>query len=199
MLVVLPAANATAGVPYLRARLPEDDGAWFVHQGALIAGHVVLVLLVVGWARTRGFDLGLRERRAVGVGAIAACVAVAAIVAAQQQLEPLVDAQDVGAFSRWAQAVSITSILWAGVGQELLFRAFALPLVADAIRSPGLAVLLTSSAFALYHGGFAFGIGNLAANFAGGVALGVVFLRTRNLWAAAVPHAALITVLLVAS
>lgn len=195
-LVALPLGNAFVGFPYLRANIPGNGDAWFVHRGALVSVHILLVALVVVWARTTRFDLGARTYLWVGIASIAACVLVAAVVASQKELVPLTQVQDGGVFSRPAQVVSIASILWAGVGQEVLFRAFAVPVVANLTGSTTLAVFVTSAAFAFYHGGISQGAVSLGANFAGGLLLGLLFVHTGSLWAAAVPHAILITMLL---
>jgi len=196
VLVVLPVANAHIGVPYVEARIPGDDDAWLLHRSALLAGHVVLVAVVVGWARVTGNSLMASRHLMAGVAAVGICFVLAAVAVAQKPLTPLMDASDLGSFSRTAQALSVASVVWAGVGQEVLFRVFAIPRVEEAAGSAVAAVLVTAAAFAYYHGGFSFGIANLLANFAGGLVLGAVFVRTRNLWAVAVPHAVLVAVLL---
>ena len=199
VLVVLPVANAHVGFPHLRENIPGSDQAWLHHRAALGGAHLVLALLVMAWAaRTNGFALRARRHLVVGGGIVIACVTVALIAVLQKPVEALVeDSADFGSYSRTAQIVSVTAILWAGVGQEILFRAFALPVVEDLTKSTGAAVLVTSLTFAYYHGGFSLGLSNFAANLVAALFLGVVFAVTRDLWAVAVPHALLIAVRLV--
>lgn len=197
VLVVLPVLNAHVGVPYVEANLPGNEDAWMIHRLWLVGAHLVLVLLVVGWAARSGLDLRLLDHAVPGLAALAVFTLVALVVVLQRPVVPLLEVQDYGSFSRGAQLVSVTSILWAGLGQEILFRSFALPVLERRIGSTVLGVVITAMAFGYYHGGFSFGLGNLAANMAGGVVLGLLFVATRNTWAVAVPHALLVTVLLI--
>lgn len=199
VLVVLPVLNAHAGVPYVEANLPGNEAAWTIHRLWLVGAHVGLVLLVVGWATQSGLDLRLRDHVLPGVAALVVFVLVSLVVVLQRPVVPLLEVQDYGSFSRGAQLLSVTSILWAGLGQEILFRSFALPVLERQVGSTVLAVVMAALAFGYYHGGFSFGVGNLAANMAGGVVLGLLFVATRNTWAVAVPHALLVTVLLIAA
>lgn len=161
--------------------------AWLHHRAALAGSHVVLPLLVMAWtARTDGFPLQARRHLAVGGGLAIGCVTVALIAVLQKPVQALVGhSADFGSYSRTAQVLSVAVILWAGVGQEILFRAFALPVVEELTSSTVAAVVITSLAFAYYHGGFSLGLPNFAANLAAGLFLGVVFAMTRDLWAVA--------------
>lgn len=199
VLVVLPVLNAHVGVPYVEASLPGDETAWMIHRLSLVGAHVALVLLVVGWATRAGLDLRLRDHVVPGIAALVVFTLVALVVVLQRPVVPLLELQDYGSFSRGAQILSVTSILWAGLGQEILFRSFALPILERYLGSTVLAVTITAVAFGYYHGGFSFGVGNLAANTAGGLVLGLLFVATRNTWAVAAPHALLVTVLLIAA
>lgn len=197
VLVVLPLANAHVGFPYVTSRLPEQESSWAGHRIALIGAHAVLVLMVVLWARhRRGFSLGVESGVAAGAAALAALVIATGLVVLQKPLEAQVELLDYGSFSRVAQLLSVTSIIWAGLGQEILFRAFALPVMEEVTGSTLVAVVGTSVAFGYYHGGTSLGVGNLLANMAGGVLLGVLFASTRNTWTVAIPHAALVAALL---
>jgi membrane protease YdiL (CAAX protease family) len=199
VLVALPVLNAHVGVPYVEASLPGNEAAWMIHRLWLVVAHVSLVLLVVAWATRSGLDLRLRDHVVPGLAALVVFTLVALVVVLQRPVVPLLEQQDYGSFSRAAQLLSVSSILWAGLGQEILFRSFALPVLERHLGSAALAVVITAVAFGYYHGGFSFGVGNLAANMAGGVVLGLLFVATRNTWAVAVPHALLVTVLLIAA
>lgn len=199
VLVVLPVLNAHVGVPYVDANLPGNETAWMIHRLWLVGAHLALVVLVAGWATRSGLDLRLRDHVVPGLAALVVFTSVAVVVLAQRPVVPLLELQDYGSFSRGAQLLSVTSILWAGLGQEILFRSFALPILARHLGSTVLALAITAVAFGYYHGGFSFGVGNLVANTAGGVVLGLLFVATRSTWAVAVPHALLVTVLLIAA
>lgn len=197
VLVVLPVANAHIGFPYVTSRLPEQESSWVTHRIALIGAHAVLVLMIALWARRRtGFSLGIESGAVVAVTTLAALVVATGLAVLQKPLEAQVALLDYGSFSRIAQLLSVTSIIWAGLGQELLFRAFALPVMEEVTGSTLAAVLGTSVAFGYYHGGTSLGFGNLLANMAGGLLLGVLFASTRNTWTVAIPHAALVAALL---
>ena len=197
VLFVLPVANAHVGFPYVASQLPEQQSSWIAHRIALITAHAVLVLMISLWDhRRRGFSLGLESGAAVGVAILAALVVTAGFAVLQKPLEAQVELLDYGSFSRVAQLLSVTSIIWAGLGQEILFRAFALPVMEEMTGSTIAAILMTSFAFGYYHGGTSLGVGNLLANVAGGLLLGVLFASTRNTWTVAIPHAVLVAVLL---
>ena len=196
VLVVLPAANAHLGFPYVTSRLPGEESSWITHRIALITAHALLVLLVALWARGRKFSLHLAPGEAIGLTTLAALTLVTTYVVLQKPLEAQVDLLDYGSSSRAAQILSVTSIIWAGLGQEILFRAFALPVVEELTDSTVAAVLVTSVAFGYYHGATSLGAINLAVNITGGVLLGTLFAWTRNTWAVAIPPAALVAVLL---
>lgn len=196
VLVALPAANAHLGFPYVTSRLPGEESSWINHRIALIGAHALLVLLVAIWARGRKFSLNLAPGAAIGLTTLAVLTLVTAYAVLQKPLEAQVDLLDYGSYSRAAQILSVTSIVWAGLGQEILFRAFALPVVEALTGSTVAAVLVTSVAFGYYHGATSLGVINLAANVTGGVLLGTLFAWTRNTWTVAIPHAALVAVLL---
>lgn len=197
VLVVLPVANAHVGFPYVASRLPEQESSWTAHRIALVGAHAVLVLMIVLWAHRRGgFSLGIESGAAAGVAILAALVVATGFAVLQKPLEAQAELLDYGSFSRVAQLLSVTSIIWAGLGQEILFRAFALPVMEEVTGSTVGAVLGTSVAFGYYHGGTSLGVGNLLANVAGGLLLGVLFASTRNTWTVAIPHATLVAILL---
>lgn len=77
----------------------------------------------------------------------------------------------------------------AGVGEELAFRAFAVPALGLVTGSLGSAVLLSSLAFGLLHG-YQGWIGILRTGLMGGI-LAVTFVVTGSLWPAVLAHAAL--------
>jgi membrane protease YdiL (CAAX protease family) len=196
ILVLLPAANAHLGFPYVTSRLPGEESSWTTHRIVHITVHALLVLLVSLWARGRKFSLQLAPNAAAGLTSLAAVTLVTAYVVLQKPLEAQVELLDYGSYSRSAQLLSVTAIIWAGLGQEILFRAFALPVVEELTGSTVAAVLMTGAAFGYYHGATSLGVLNLGANIAGGALLGALFALTRNTWAVAIPHAALVAVLL---
>lgn len=197
VLVLLPVANAHVGFPYVTSRLPGQEWAWTTHRIALVVAHALLALMVAVWVRrTEAFSPGLESGATVGLAAFAVLTVAAGLVVLQKPLEAQIELLDYGSFSRTAQLLSVTSIVWAGLGQEILYRAFAIPIVEEMTGSGVVAILVTSVAFGYYHGGSSLGVGNLLANVAGGVLLGVLFVKTRNTWAVAVPHATLVAILL---
>lgn len=196
VLVVLPVANAVA-VAALRSR-HRANGAWWAHHAGLLGAHAALVLLVLLWARRTGFDLGLDRHRRAGLTVVAASVAVAAVAVAGARVTPLDrPTGDFGSFSREAMAFSLVAIVWAGVGQEILFRGFATGVLVDMTGRRWLAVGTTSVSFALYHGGLALGAANMLLNLWSGLVLGTVYVRTHDTWLAAAIHAAFVAALLV--
>jgi membrane protease YdiL (CAAX protease family) len=94
-------------------------------------------------------------------------------------------------------AFSLLAIVWAGVGQEILFRGFATGVLVDMTGSRWLAVATTSLSFALYHGGLALGVANMLLNLWSGLVLGTVYVRTHDTWLAAAIHAAFLAAVLV--
>ncbi len=196
VLVVLPLANAHVGFPYVTSRLPDDETSWIVHRVGLIGAHAVLVLAVATWSRRSGFSLQLAEGSFLGTGILGLLTVAAGVIVVQKPLDAQLDLIDFGSFSRSAQLLSVTSIIWAGLGQEILFRAFALSLVESITGSALSAVVVTSISFGYYHGGTSLGVGNLLLNVVGGALLASLFLVTRSTWAVALPHAALVALLL---
>jgi len=136
VLVVLPVANAHVGFPYVTSRLPGNGSSWIAHRIALITAHAVLVLMVAVWARRRvGFSLRLESGAALGVAVLAALVMATGFAVLQRPLEAQVELLDYGSFSRSAQLLSVTSIIWAGLGQEILFRAFTIPVMEEVTQT----------------------------------------------------------------
>jgi membrane protease YdiL (CAAX protease family) len=196
VLVVLPVSNAIAVAALLSQ--PPATGAWWAHHAGLLAAHAALLVLVLLWARRTGFDLGLDRHRGAGLTVVAASLVVAALGLLGARVTALDGpTADLGSFSREAMAFSLLAIVWAGVGQEILFRGFATGALLDMTGNRWLAVGTTSLSFAAYHGGLALGVANLLLNLGAGMALGAVYVRTHDTWLVAALHAAVVAALLV--
>lgn len=85
----------------------------------------------------------------------------------------------------------LDSLLLAPLIEELLFRAWALSIL-EKLRGPLTALFLTSAAFSLAHGFDGF---STMLTFINGLAFGVLWLRTRNVWLCVFSHAAFNAVL----
>jgi membrane protease YdiL (CAAX protease family) len=195
VLIVLPLSN-TIAVASLRSR-QRAAGPWWVHHFGLLGAHAALVVLVLLWARRTGFDLGLDRHRRAGLTVVAASLVVAAVAVVGARVTPLDrPTADFGSFSREAMAFSLLAIVWAGVGQEILFRGFATGVLVEMTGTRWLAVGTTSLSFALYHGGLALGAANMLLNLWSGIVLGTVYVRTHDTWLVAAIHATFVAALL---
>ena len=197
VLLALPLANAHLGIPWLRRRLAENGketrAAWWVHRCCLVGAHVVLVGLAFLLAATEEDGLqsiGVRgESDLVGTALVCTVLFIAAMVlAARHRGTAPPDSSSLEAISRSERRFATLSVVWAGAGQELLFRTFAITQLEAAGVPSVVALGLTSLAFAYYHGGFSQGRTALAVNVSGGLWFGFLYLWSGRLTVVTVAH-----------
>ena len=190
-LVALPLANSLA-LPILRRRLGGSFGrsAWWYHRVALVIAHTVLIGGVAFVTRKDGWRrLGISATSALWLLLLVVGLMVASGFAVAGRNYGGISSPGIGPVTKNENWFAVLSIGWAGVGQELLFRSFAIPAVEVVSGSTFLAVLICAFTFAYYHGGFALGMASFTGNLVGGLLFGVLFIATDSLLAAAIPHA----------
>lgn len=177
--------------------LIDARGGWAVAKGGLIW---LAAALIASWVALRSLDR--RSLRALGVAptldalrqsAVGIAFGVALIVVAVALMllsGDLVWGSDDGTpLDALATMIgSLAMLAPAAAAEEAIFRGYPIQVIARAGGIP-VAVLTTSAAFAAVHGQNP-GVGPIAlANiFLAGVLLGVVYMRTRSLWAASGLH-----------
>ena len=195
-LVALPLANSLA-LPILSRRLGGSFGrsAWWYHRLGLVVAHMVLILGVVFVTRKEGWRrLGISATSALWLLLLVVVLIVASGFVVAGRSYGGISSPGIGPVTKNEHWFSLLSIAWAGAGQEVLFRSFAIPAVEVMSGSTSLAVLICAFTFAYYHGGFALGMPSFAGNLAAGLLFGVLFVATDSLVAAAIPHALFVAV-----
>lgn len=195
-LVALPLANSVA-LPILRHHLGGSFGrsAWWYHRSALLLAHAVLIAGVVFVTRRDGgHRLGINPARAWVLLILTVVLMVASGLAVALRSYGGSSSAALDAVTKNEHWFAVLSIAWAGVGQEILFRSFAIPALKTAFGNTFLAVLICAFTFAYYHGGFSLGIASFSGNFMGGLLFGVLFVATDSLLAPVVPHALFVAV-----
>ena len=152
-----------------------------------------LVLLYVRFAEHLPVtSIGLRKPslRELGIGALAGIVILAGLVAIYNVVLPAIgldeqqQTRQLLAMPSWWLAISVVR---AAVGEELLFRGYALERLASLTGSRAVAGLVTCSVFTLEHIGF-WGWGHLLIAGFGGAMLTLLYLWRRNLWVSILAH-----------
>jgi membrane protease YdiL (CAAX protease family) len=128
------------------------------------------------WPSARDLAIGIAAGVAilVALGALSAVVPPDHTALAQLVATPL-----------WWQ---IASVIRAAVGEEVLFRGYALERLATVTRRPRLAALVSWAVFTVEHVGY-WGWGHLVIAGLGGALLTGLYLWRRNLWVAILAHA----------
>ena len=151
---------------------------------ALVLVHVRVVerqpLATIGIRR-----LGVRDL-AIGIAAgVVILVAIGALYAMVPQNTERAAMAQLVATPRWWQ---LASVLRAAVGEEVLFRGYALERLAALTRRTRLAALISWAVFTVEHVGF-WGWGHLLIAGVGGALLTGLYLWRRNLWVNIIAHA----------
>lgn len=169
---------------------------------ALIAQFTIALLaaLVASWVMLRfvdrrprdalGFPLGRSVPLELAAGVLAGAVAVGAVVGMLALVGVYRYVPEPGSVAGWlaVAGASLAAFAIPAAAEEAIFRGYALRALAEG-PGPLAAVLLTSVAFALLHGGNP-AVAPLALLniFLAGIVLAVAVLRTGTLWFATAVH-----------
>lgn len=149
---------------------------------ALVLAHVAIVerlpLATIGFRRVSAREL------AIGIAAGIAILVAIGVLAAVVPRDRTALAQLVATPLWW----QVASVVRAAVGEEVLFRGYALERLTAVTRRPRLAALVSWAVFTVEHVGY-WGWSHLIIAGVGGALLTALYLWRRNLWVAIIAHA----------
>ena len=206
--LIIPIAIATylivAATPFLANSDFEYTAATIVTPSLAIYGLCVYLIIII--ARQRGGTVasafsGLKLRLpsklshyAIAIGIYAAAYLAVTIwslgidrLDAPDWIKVPDNATDILEMAGLPLAIIIVAVL-APIGEEVVFRGFALPGLASRLGATS-AILITSAVFALIHLGPGIGVGILPVTFILGLAFAFVYHKTQSLTLAIATHA----------
>lgn len=157
---------------------------------ALAAGAVMIRVADGRGAGAIGIALSRRTARDVGVGVLIGAAGLFVAVLLLLLTGALGYAAQSGTAGGWAVTVAWHAAMFtvAALAEEALFRGYGFQVLAK-VGGPALATVVSSTLFALAHGGNpSIGIFALVNLFLAGILLAAAYLRTLSLWFATALH-----------